>query len=123
TTDNEVNAGYVRRLNPRCTVIPDCPQVEFFDERRRKRRVRDVVTLGWIGTPNTVHNLFVVWEALEHLFLRHANLHLRLVGVGPDHKWLPPFEKVVYSLRSRYSQTQMIDEVLGMDIGLFPLQD
>ena len=104
-------------------MIPDCPQVEWFDKRRSPRRSSDVVTIGWIGTPNTVHNLFVAWEALEHLFARHANLHLRLVGVGPDHRWLPPFERVTYSTRSRYSQAEMIDEVQKMDIGIFPLQD
>ena len=123
TTDNEATAEYVRGLNPHCTVIPDCPQVEWFDQRRAERQVKTVVTVGWIGTPNTVHNLFVVWEALEHLFARRADLHLRLVGVSPDGRSLPPFERVTYSMRSRYSQAQMIEEVLGMDIGLFPLQD
>lgn len=123
TTDNELTAEYVRRFNPRCTVIPDCPQVEWFDRRRAERRPKDGVTIGWIGTPNTVHNLFVVWEALEHLWARHPNLHLRLVGVGPDRQGLPPFERVTYSIRSRYSHAEMIEEVLGMDIGLFPLQD
>jgi len=125
TTDNEVTASYVRPVNPRCTVIADCPQVEWFDRRRAagRRGGGDVVTVGWIGTPGTVHNLFVVWEALERLFQRHPNLHLRLVGVGPDRSRLPPFEKVRYSIRSRYSRDEMIDEVFGMDIGLFPLQD
>lgn len=123
TTDNEVTASHVRRFNPHCTVVPDCPQVEWFDRRRPGHRRADMVTLGWIGTPGTVHNLFVVWEALEHVFSRHDYLHLRLVGVGPDRRRLPPFERVTYSIRSRYSHSQMIDEVLSMDIGLFPLQD
>jgi len=123
TTDNELTAAYVRRFNPRCTVIPDCPQVEWFDRRRAERRPKDVITIGWIGTPNTVHNLFAVWEALEHVCTRHANVHVRLVGVGRDRLGLPPFERVPHSIRSRYSRDQMIEEVLGMDIGLFPLQD
>lgn len=123
TTDNELTAAYVRRLNPRCTVIPDCPQVEWFDRRRVERRPSNVVTIGWVGTPNTVHNLFVVWEALERLCARHLNVRVRLVGVGRDQQGVPPFERVPYSIRSRYTRDQMIDEVLGMDIGLFPLQD
>lgn len=128
TTDNELTADYVRRLNPRCTVIPDCPQVEWFDRRRVERGPRrphpnDVVTIGWIGTPNTVHNLFVAWEALERVCARHQNVRVRLVGVGRDLQGVPPFERVPYSVRSRYNREQMIDEVLGMDIGLFPLQD
>ena len=123
TTDNDLTADYVRRFNPRCTVIPDCPQVEWFDRRRAERRPKDGITIGWIGTPNTVHNLFVVWEALEHLCARHPNVRVRLVGVGRDSQGVPPFERVPYSIRSRYSRDEMIEEVLGMDIGLFPLQD
>lgn len=123
TTDNELTAEYVRRFNANCIVIGDCPQIEWFDHRREsyQRSSRREVKLGWIGTPGTTYNLFVVWEALERLFSKHSDLHLRIVGADPQK--LPPFEKVKFSLRPRYSQTEMIEEVLEMDIGLFPLQD
>jgi glycosyltransferase involved in cell wall biosynthesis len=125
TTDNELTAAYIRQYNPHCVVIPDCPQVEWFDQQRTSYRRTDAetITLGWLGTPGTVYNLYVIWEALEQLFVRHPNLHLRLVGTGPEHPALPPFEKIKYSCRPRYSQAEMIREVLDMDIGLFPLQD
>jgi glycosyltransferase involved in cell wall biosynthesis len=123
TTDNELTAIHVRRHNPNCTVIPDCPQIEWFDRRRSEWRAPESsqITLGWVGTTGTVYNLFVVWEALERLFSRHSNLHLRLLGTNPES--LPRFERVKYSYRISYSQSEMIDEVLAMDIGLFPLQD
>jgi glycosyltransferase involved in cell wall biosynthesis len=123
TTDNEHTAAYVRTVQPRCTVIPDCPQVERFDERRKTHpgRPTDTIVIGWVGTPSTTHNLFVVWEALERLFASHSGLQLRLLGADP--KLLPPFERIRWSTRIRYSQAEMVDEVLGMHIGLFPLQD
>jgi hypothetical protein len=82
TTDNEVTAGYVRKVNPNCVVIPDAPALHAFDERRAElsRKPDDRIVLGWLGSPSTAYNLYVIWEALEELFKRHQHLHLRLVG-------------------------------------------
>lgn len=123
TTDNALTAAYVRQFNPNCTVIPDCPNIEEFDRARstvRKAAGRRVV-LGWVGSRSSAFNLYVVWEALERVFARHESLELRLMGVASDN--LPPFERVRYSCVPTYDQAQMIEEVLKMDIGLFPLQD
>jgi glycosyltransferase involved in cell wall biosynthesis len=124
TTDNPVTADYVRQFNSQCTVIPDCPQVEEFDRRRvgtTKGTSEGRILLGWIGSRSTAYNLYVVWEALERVFKRHDNIELRIVGASPGD--LPPFERVRYSCVPDYDQARMIDEVLKMDIGLFPLQD
>jgi glycosyltransferase involved in cell wall biosynthesis len=124
TTDNELTAEYVRRINSNCTVISDSPQVEWFDRIRSHQQKSDsTITLGWVGSPLTAYNLFVIWEALERLFAKYPNLHLRLLGVGTNKALLPPFEKIKFSARATYTQAEMIDEVLQMDIGLFPLQD
>lgn len=123
TTDNELTANYLRRLQPACTIVPDPPQVEAFDRRRSGtgRRTDGTLVIGWVGSTGTTYNLYVVWEALERLFAKHPHLHLRLLGA--DSRALPPFEAVRWSLTPCYTQTEMIDEVLQMDIGLFPLQD
>lgn len=124
TTDNETTANFIRQFNPCCAVIPDCPQVEVFDGRRGAvGKGGDRITIGWIGTPGTAYNLYVVWEALERLFTAHPKLHLRLVGAGFDRSRLPPFERVQFSEKPVYTQSEMVDEVLRMDVGLFPLQD
>ena len=127
TTDNELTAEYVRQFNPNCVVVPDSPQLEEFDKRRAElcRKPEDRFVLGWIGSPSTLYNLYVIWEALEVLFQRHDHLHLRLVGTGTDspNPLLPPFERVRYSTRPWYNQRQMIEEVFPMHVGLFPLQD
>lgn len=125
TTDNEITARYVRRVNPNCVVIPDAPALDAFDARRRElsRKPADRVVLGWLGSPATAYNLYVIWEALEELFKRHQHLHLRLVGTGNDLRLLPEFENVRFSCVPFYDQSKMVEEVFGMHIGLFPLQD
>ena len=123
TTDNEYTAAYVRQFNSRCTVVPDCAQVEWFDKKRSTVRAKTgrTLTIGWIGSRKTAHNLFALWEALEQLCARYDHLRVRLLGVSDDSPYLPPFEKVRYSCLALYSQARMIDEVMAMDIGVFPL--
>ena len=125
TADNEQTAAYVRRFNPNCVVVPDRPQLEAFDKRRGSaaKSQDGTVTLGWVGSDSTLYNLYVVWEALERLFAKYPYLHLRLLGVGKNPRLLPAFERVRYSSVPSYTQAEMIDEVLKMDIGIFPLQD
>lgn len=125
TTDNELTADYVRRYNPDCTVIPDAPVLEAFDKRRPDlgNKPNDRITLGWIGSPGTAYNLYLIWDALEELFARHPELHLRLVGTGHNLQLIPPFEKVRFSCRPFYNQAEMVEEVFSMHVGLFPLQN
>ena len=125
TTDNEATADYVRRFNANCTVIPDSPQLEEFDRRRaaNPKRTSDQTVLGWIGTPSTLYNLYAIWEALEEIGSRFPNVVLRIVGAGYDPALWPAFENIRYSICPTYDQSTMIDEIFGMDIGLFPLQN
>jgi glycosyltransferase involved in cell wall biosynthesis len=58
---------------------------------------------------------------LEAVFAAHSEIKLRLLGTGHNQALLPRFEKVRYSCLPYYSQSDMVREVLGMDIGLFPL--
>jgi glycosyltransferase involved in cell wall biosynthesis len=126
TTDNEATAAYVRRFNSRCTVIPDSPQLEAFDIARRPKpradRDRGLI-IGWIGSPGTAYNLYAIWEALEEIGRRYPGVQLRLVGTGEDRVLYPHFENIRFTSRPSYDQASMVDEVLGMHIGLFPLQD
>lgn len=125
TTDNELIANYVKTINSNCTVVPDAPALEKFDKRRSELASKrtDTIVLGWLGSRATAFNLYQIWEALEELFPRYPQLHLRLVGTGDDLKRIPPFEKVRFSHVPWYNEDEMISEIFGMHIGLFPLQD
>lgn len=120
---NEFTAEFVRRHNPNVFVIPDSPQLEDFERRRASvQRTPGEVRIGWIGSPLTATSLFRIWEPLEELARLRDDWSLRVVGTGGT--WLanlPRFERVRWSRVESYDQGTMIDEVLGMDIGLFPL--
>lgn len=122
TCDNPFGVEFAARFNVNSYLIPDSPQVELFDVRRSTVvKDEEVITLGWIGTPGTLFNLYVIFEALEAIFARHKNIHLRLLGTGNNSALLPCFEKVKFSTKPFYSQDELVEEVLKMDIGLFPL--
>lgn len=124
TCDNVHGVEYARRHNRNSFVVPDPPQIELFDRYRSQRPARDGgLVLGWLGSPSTVFSLYAIWEPLERLFGRHADLHLRLVGVGHDPRLLPRFEKVRWSTVPHYTRHEMVAEVLAMDIGLYPMFD
>lgn len=120
--ENEYTAQYTRQHNNAVFIIPDSPQIEVFD-RHRDSVDRDSTELriGWIGGKYTADALYRVFEPLEKIFALHDHLHLRLVGADPDR--IPRFENVRYSVLPRYDQQRMVQEVLAMHIGIFPMFD
>lgn len=124
TCDNSYGIAYARRFNPAVHLWPPASQVEFFDARRRHvAKDPSKIVLGWVGSPGTASSLYLILESLEDLFRRHQNLHLRLVGVPPEHEILRRFEHISYSCVAAYDRDEMVDEVLRLDIGLFPMYD
>lgn len=124
TTDNEVTAAYLRQFHHRCAVVPDPPQVEWFDRRLEARvsaRADERCVIGWVGSPGTTPNLRMVWDVLEEICERHPHVHVRLVGA--DARVLPTANRMRWSHRLRYTQADLVEEVRRMDIGLFPLED
>jgi glycosyltransferase involved in cell wall biosynthesis len=126
TCDNEYGLAYARQHNPVVFEWRPPSQVELFDQARQRRKqskAGDELVIGWIGSPGTAFNLYVIWEALERVFEAHSRIHLRIVGAGPTRDRLPNFENVSLSVLPTYTRREMIDEVLNMDIGLFPMFD
>ena len=124
TSDNPYGLEFARSFNESLFIVPDPPQVELFDQYRPLvTKSSSLVTLGWIGSPGTLFNLYSIWEPLEALFARHDEITLRLVGVGFNRQLLPRFEKVRVSVLPFYDQIEMVRELLCLDIGLFPLFD
>ena len=64
---------------------------EAFDRRRPDlaNKQNDRITLGWIGSPGTAYNRQFDLDALEVLFARYPDLHLRLVGTGHNLELVP----------------------------------
>ena len=126
TWDYRHTLEFARQHNEEVFHWPPPSQVELFDRKRIRKGTPDAdgkIILGWVGSHGTAYNLYAIWEALERIFKKHSNVHLRLLGTGTDPLLLPHFENVSYSVLPFYDTQQMIDEILKMDIGLFPLFD
>jgi len=124
TWDYKYTKEFVQKYNKNIYHWSAASQVELFDKYRDKSRLlidKEKIIIGWIGSESSAYNLFSIWEALECIFLENHNLHLRILGVDTNKSLLPNFENVTYTTLIDYTQTQMITEVLKMDIGLFPL--
>ena len=125
TIDNGFALGFARTLGPEVHLWPSAAYVEEFDARRAmSRRDRDGrLVIGWIGSHTTVPNLYLVVEAIEDIARKYPAVEVRLLGIPPGHEILRRFEHARVSTRSTYSTREMIDEVLAMDIGLYPMFD
>jgi glycosyltransferase involved in cell wall biosynthesis len=119
--ENAYVAAYGRRFNPRLFQVPACSQVELFDAARSARRPRaDAgVVIGWVGSPGTTPALGKVRRPLERLLARHPGARFRIVG-GDAVSAARILERVPYTLRADYDGGAMIQEMLSMDIGIFP---
>ena len=119
-SENEYICSFGRRYSTEIYSIPVCTQVEKFDLVRQKfQPPDDRIVIGWIGSNGTTTALHAILEPLEALFERHKNLELRIVGCS-DNSLLPQFRNVRFSTVANYDEDDMIREVLGFHIGIFP---
>lgn len=125
TVDNVLGLKYAEERGVSAHLWPPSAYVEAFDlHRAQSRRGRDGrVVIGWVGTQTTAASLYLVLESLEDVFQRHPNVDLRLVGLPHQHDLIGRFEHVRASCRPSYDAHAMVDEVIDMDIGLFPQFD
>jgi glycosyltransferase involved in cell wall biosynthesis len=125
TSDNRYGVEYAARFSKEVHLWGAYPQIETFDRLRRAKpsAAGKPLIIGWLGSPGTLYNLFEIWEALEDVFKKHPTVTLSLVGAGTDPKLRPPFENVRYTVCSGYTNEEMFNKVLDMDIGLFPMFD
>jgi glycosyltransferase involved in cell wall biosynthesis len=122
TCDNPQGRDFALRFNRKSYLVPDSPNFELYDQYRSlKKKDGDKIVIGWIGSPSTLYNLYLIWESLEIIFGKYKNISLRLIGSGYNNELWPPFEKVRYTTKPFYNQEELIKEVMGLDIGLFPM--
>lgn len=121
-SDNEFVADYGRQFNAYVRVIFACAQVEKFEARQQSRppRVDGKVRIGWVGTHGTLRAIEVVAPALRALCARHPEVELRLLCLSYQQARSPDLRDVPHSVVPHYDEDTMIDEVLDLDIGIFP---
>jgi glycosyltransferase involved in cell wall biosynthesis len=117
--ENNYVQRYAQQHNARTHVVEDAPQVEDFDAVRGQfQRDPNRLVLGWVGTPGNACCLYAIWDVLEKLFVKYPQLTLRVVGARASD--CPRWERVRATYHHLYDQRRMIQELLAMDIGLFP---
>lgn len=98
----------------RVEVIPSC--VDPSQQPLAVHGARDVVTIGWVGSPSTVGYVDPVVRALQRI--NRGRLRARLVVVGGELKDAPSFvECRPWSLKAEPSI------LASLDIGVMPLPD
>jgi glycosyltransferase involved in cell wall biosynthesis len=115
TVGNEFLADYARRFSPLVHVLPTTIDVEEY--RPRPRSPRELVRVGWSGSPTTSVHLKGIEGALRRML---KELPVELVVIGDPHFGLPGAERVTVTPWRRDTE---IVEVGDFDVGLMPLPD
>ncbi len=120
---NEYDARYARQFNRQVVPLPPYAPTAAFAARRTQAGGPPPgrITLGWVGSSTTAHAVAHLARPLARLCRAHPELQVRLLGVPPDHEVMTALAEVRVSSRADYDEAAMVDEVLGMDIGLYPV--
>lgn len=120
TCDNEVIAAYARQHNTRVHLWPASTQVELLDAARQRIGVpiRTNVRIGWVGSRGTAGAITALEPVLRAFAAQVPHAELRLLGC--DETVLPDIDGLLVTARPQYDEAAMIDELVQLDIGLFP---
>jgi len=112
---NSFLADYARHHCREVSVIPS-----VIDSRRYVakpvRNSDQPLVIGWMGSPSTAGNLFLVKSALSRLLDRYK-VQLRVVGATLPTSWGLPAECREFQLASE------IQDLQSFDVGIMPLTD
>ena len=120
---NRYDEAYARRQNSHVYCLPSYSNVTRFSEILASAPARDSnpVVIGWVGSDSTLRSLHHIAPVLERVAELNPNVVLRVVGC-PDAQKLPALRRMKISLGpAHYDEDAMIREIIGMDMGLFPL--
>jgi len=117
TVGNEYLAGYARDFSKQVHVIPTTVDVEEYRPRPPRSRERDLVRVGWSGSPTTSPHLHAIGGALRRML---DELPVELVVIGDPHFRLPGAPRVTVK---PWSAATEIQDVADFDVGLMPLPD
>jgi glycosyltransferase involved in cell wall biosynthesis len=115
TVGNAFLADYARRFSSRVHVLPTTLDIEEY--RPQPKAPRDLVRVGWSGSPTTSPHLRSIEGALRRML---EELPVELVVTGDPRFSLPGAPRV--TVKPWRADTE-IAEVSSFDIGLMPLPD
>jgi glycosyltransferase involved in cell wall biosynthesis len=118
TVGNQWLAAWARRFSDRVEMLPTTIDTDLYQAPPRPER--DVVRLGWSGSPTTAKHLHTVDAALRRV-LHELPVELSVVGDGDF--VLPGASSADRVSAKPWSAATEIDDVSGFDIGIMPLPD
>jgi glycosyltransferase involved in cell wall biosynthesis len=122
-TCNSYDTAYASRFNRNTVCLPPYADVTEFQRARAARTAGagGSPRIGWVGSPSTVPGIRNVAEPLDRVAEKLPGLTLRVVGCRSEAD-LPPFRHLKVSLGpASYDQRTMIEEILDMDVGIYPI--
>lgn len=113
---NDYVAEAARKFNDRVTVI--CEPINTENLKPARPEKRNIITLGWIGSPSTASNFLKVIESvLPELYKKHSNIQLKLIGAGNfSFSGIPLIKK-------DWRPNEELSDLQSFNIGLMPLDD
>lgn len=111
---NEFLAKHARALNANTTLLPTVIDIERY--RYCPKKIPDVFTIGWIGSPTTTVYLSLLRAALE---IVGREGYVRFVVVGGSFSAIPGVEVV----NLPWSESSEVELINSFDIGVMPLFD
>jgi glycosyltransferase involved in cell wall biosynthesis len=112
---NEIIGGYVRRLNPAVTIVPNCVDVDRMRPTANPNLARPVF-FGWVGSHSTSANLRSISGPLARIQEEYG-ARVRLIGSGLQE--LPGVSCEIVEWTPDTELTALQD----CDVGLLPVPD
>lgn len=112
---NDYLAAYAQKAGAKeISTIPTVIDLSRYPSRGARRRVNEVFTIGWIGSPTTTRYLLDIAPALRKICKSgQAKLHL----VGAEKIKLPGIDIE----RIEWNEETEVEEMHRFDVGLMPL--
>lgn len=119
---NDFDSKYALSHNKKVFVIPPYANIDEFDRQiNNVNKDANQVTIGWVGSNGTSFALTNIKDALIKTSRRFNNVRLLLIGCNDqNHKSMFGNMEVV-SYPDGYDEKFMIENILKMDIGIYPL--
>lgn len=97
-------------------VLPTVVDLDRYPRPELPAPESDVLTIGWIGSPATVHYVQQLADPLRRLALKHR---VRLLVIGGGEVALPGVEVISQT----WSEVTEVESIARLDIGVMPLAD
>ncbi len=118
--ENEYLSDFASRFNKSMRVPLITHPDKFALARRRFEKLNsDKVRIGWIGSTGTMGAVLGIKDQLFELCARNKNIELRIVGCDDD-SLIAQLNGLPISLLRKYDEDKMFEEIVSLDIGLFP---